>query len=271
MPLTDLLPSLRRDRGVVVGKLDPYGLYPVLRFNQLHGPTANRAIRQAIMGAVDPRDAMQAIMGDDTDSYHAPIGAFLPGTAYANDAAMDRIGPRPAAELQELLKSAKYGGEKIVVMHPTDQPFYDAMTQVVVAALKKAGLNVDDQAMDWGTVVQRRGSKAPLDQGGWSLFVTSFPALDFVDPLSAPALRGNGEKAWYGWPDDPKAETLRNMFIEAGDEATRKHSCEEIQKEAFTEGMYLPLGQYFQSAAWRTNLTGHLKAQPPLFWNVKKA
>ncbi len=38
MPLTDLLPVLKRDRGVVVGQLDPYGLYPVLRFNQLQGP-----------------------------------------------------------------------------------------------------------------------------------------------------------------------------------------------------------------------------------------
>ncbi len=32
----------------------------------------------------------------------------------------------------------------------------------------------------------------------------------------------------------------------------------------------MPLGQYFQSAAWRSNITGHLKAQPPLFWNVRR-
>ena len=270
MPLTDLLPDLRRDRKVVVGKLDPYGLYPVLRPNHLQGPTTNRALRQAILAAVDPREAMQAIMGDDTDSYHAPVGAFLPGTAYANAAGMDKIGPRSPDEIRALLKSAGYAGEKVVVMHPTDQPFYDAMTQVVTASLKKAGINVDDQAMDWGTVVQRRGSRAPLDQGGWSLFVTSFPALDYVDPLGAPALRGTGEKAWYGWPENGKMEALRTMFIEAPDEATRRNACAELQAEAFGSGMYAPLGQYFQSAAWRSNLTGHLKAQPPLFWNVKK-
>ena len=124
--------------------------------------------------------------------------------------------------------------------------------------------------MDWGTVVQRRGSKAPLDQGGWSLFVTSFPALDYVDPLSAPALRGIGEKAWYGWPDDPKVEALRKLFIEASTETIRQKICKEIQAEAFDQGLYAPLGQYFQSAAWRSNVSGHVKAQPPLFWNVKK-
>ena len=270
MPLTDLLADLKRDRNIVVGKLDPYGLYPVLRFNQLQGPTANRAVRQAIIAAIDPREAMQAIMGDDTGSYHAPVGAFLPGTAYANDEGMNQIGPRPPEQIKALLKSAGYAGEKVVVMHPTDQPFYDAMTQVVVASLKTAGIAVDDQAMDWGTVVQRRGSRAALDQGGWSMFVASFPALDYVDPLSAPALRGTGEKAWYGWPDDPKIEELRKLFIGSSDENTRKHACEEIQVEAFTQGLYAPLGQYFQSAAWRSNIAGQIKAQPPLFWNVTK-
>ncbi len=270
MPLTDLLPNLKRDRNIVVGKLDPYGLYPVLRFNQLQGPTAHRAIRQAIIAAIDPREAMQAIMGDDTSAYHAPVGAFLPGTPYANADGMNRLGPRPPEEIKALLKSAGYAGEKVVVMHPTDQPFYDAMTQVVLASLKTAGIAVDDQAMDWGTVVQRRGSRAPLDQGGWSMFLASFPALDYVDPLSAPALRGTGEKAWYGWPDDPKIEELRKLFIESSDETVRKHACEEIQVEAFTQGLYAPLGQYFQSAAWRSNIDGQIKAQTPLFWNVTK-
>ncbi len=50
----------------------------------------------------------------------------------------------------------------------------------------------------------------------------------------------------------------------------RKAVCRKIQAEAFTQGMYVPLGQYFQSAAWRSNLSGQLKAQPPLFWNVRK-
>ena len=270
MPLTDLLAVLRRDKGVVVGRLDPYGLYPVLRFNQLQGPTKAQGVRQAILAAIDPREVMQAIMGDDTAAYHAPVGAFLPGTPYDNKAGMDRLGPQPVQKVQALLKSAGYEGERLVVMHPTDQPFYDAMTQVVVAALKTAGINVDDQAMDWGTVVQRRGSKEPLDKGGWSLFCTSFPALDYTNPLSAPGLRGNGEKAWYGWPNDPKIETLRQQFIDTSDEAERKRVCEAIQVEAFTQGMYVPLGQYFQSAAWRANVTGQLKGQPPLFWNVKK-
>ncbi|GAC1339543.1 MAG: ABC transporter substrate-binding protein [Acetobacteraceae bacterium] len=271
MPIPDLIPSLRKERGVVVGRLDPYGLYPVMRFNHLQGPTANRGLRQAILAAIDPVEVMQAVMGEDSSTYNAPIGCFLPGTPYANAAAMDRVGgKKPLPELQAMVKASGYNGEKVVLLHPTDQPFYDAMSQVGAARLKQIGLNLDEQVTDWGTVVQRRNSKEPLEKGGWSLFCTSFPALDYTDPLAAPGLRGNGSGAWYGWPTDAKIEALRQQFIDAADEAGRKQAAEAIQTEAFTEAMFVPLGQYFQSAAWRSNLTGHLKGQLPLFWNVQK-
>jgi peptide/nickel transport system substrate-binding protein len=156
-------------------------------------------------------------------------------------------------------------------MHPTDQPFYDAMSQVVAAQLKTVGLNIDDSAMDWGTVVQRRASKQPLDKGGWSLFSTSFPAVDYLDPLSAPALRGNGGAAWFGWPTDEKIEALRDQWLDAADPGERKRLATAIQDEAFSDVLFIPLGQYFQSAAWRKNITGHLKGPVPVFWNVSKA
>ncbi len=271
MPLPDLIPNLKRDPNVVVGRLDPYGLYPVLRFNQMQGPTANLALRQAILAAVDPREVMQAVMGEDSSTYNAPIGCFLPGTPSANAAAMDRIGgTRPRPELQAMVKASGYAGEKLVLLHPTDQPFYDAMSQVCAATMKAIGLNVEDVSTDFGTVVQRRNSKEPLDKGGWSMFCTSFPALDHTDPLTAPGLRGNGPGAFYGWPVDPAIEALRLQWIDASDEASRHRLAAEIQTQAFTNPAQVPLGQYFQSAAWRSNVTGQLKAQPPLFWNVTK-
>ena len=270
MPIPDLIPTLKRDKNVVVGRLDPYGLYPVLRFNHLHGATANRGFRQAILAAIDPREVMQAVMGDDASAYNAPVGCFLPGTPYANDTAMDRVGGRADTDVKAMLKASGYAGERVVLLHPTDQPFYDAMSQVCAATLKRIGVTVDDAAMDWGTVVQRRNSKEPLEKGGWSLFCTSFPALDYTDPLAAPGLRGTGGAAWYGWPTDPTIEGLRSAWIEATDEGERRRLASEIQQQAFTEAMFVPLGQYFQSAAWRSNITGHLKGQPPLFWNVTK-
>ena len=271
MPLPDLIPQLRADRGVVVDRLDPYGLYPVLRPNHAIAPTSNRGVRQAMLAAIDPVEVVQSFMGEDSSTYNAPIGCFLPGTESANDAGMDRVGgKKSAAEVKAMLKAAGYANEPMVLMHPTDQPFYDAMSQVVSARLKECGFNIDDQALDWGTVVQRRAKKDTLESGGWSMFCTSFPAADYLDPLTAPALRGNGPRAWYGWPSQPKIEQLRDAWLDADDAAVRKRLAREIQEEAFQEGMFVPLGQYFQSGAWRKDVVGHLKGPVPVFFNVSK-
>jgi peptide/nickel transport system substrate-binding protein len=215
---------------------------------------------------------MQSFMGDDASTYNAPVGCFLPGTPSANNAGMDRLGGKKSvADIKAMIKDSGYAGERILLMHPTDQPFYDAMSQVVAAKLKGVGLNIDDASMDWGTVTQRRASKEPLDKGGWSLFTTSFPAVDYLDPLAAPGLRGNGGKAWFGWPTDSKIETLREQWLDSTDPAEQKRLATAIQDEAFTEALYVPLGQYFQSAAWRSNISGFLKGPVPVFWNVAKS
>ena len=271
-PLPDLLPQLKAAPAVVVDRLDPWGLYPVLRFNNIIAPTDNQKLRQAMLAAIDPVEVMQAVMGDDTANYTAPIGAFLPNTDSTNNAAMDRVGGKKSeAELRAMVKASGYNGEKLVLMHPTDQTFYNAMSQVVYQALTRIGLNVEDAAMDFGTVVQRRASKEPLDKGGWSMFCTSFPGLDYVDPLSAPALRGNGAKAWIGWPTDAKVETLRDQWVDSTDPAQRKTLCAEIQAEVFDNASFVPLGNYRQSTAWSKNLGGMLQAPLPVFWNVTKS
>ena len=84
-------------------------------------------------------------------------------------------------------------------------------TQALVVAdlLKKLGLNVDLQAMDWGTVVTRRASKKPPDKGGWNIFGTGWVGADMLDPTVNQALRANGDNAWFGWPKDDKIEELR--------------------------------------------------------------
>ena len=270
-PLTDLLPQLKGDRTLVVDRLDPFGLYPVLRFNCLQGPTANQGVRQALLAAINPVEVMQAVMGDDRTAYHAPVGCFLPGTASANEAGMDRLGgTRPVAEIKRMLDAAKYDGAPVVLLHPTDQPYYDAMAQVTYATCKRIGVAVTDAAMDFGTVVQRRASKEPLDRGGWSMFSSSFPALDYVDPLGAPALRGNGAGAWYGWPTAPKVEAARDAWLDSSDATERKRLATEMQGAVFEAASFAPLGQYLQSTAWNRRITGQLRTPVPVFWNVQK-
>ena len=114
-----------------------------------------------------------------------------------------------------MFADAGYHGERLVMLHTTDQPFYNIATLVVADSLKRAGVNVEVQAMDWGTTLQRRSSKEPLDKGGWSLFVSVTPVPEYRDPLLGSLLRGNGKDAWIGWPEIPEMEAAYNAWLDA--------------------------------------------------------
>jgi peptide/nickel transport system substrate-binding protein len=51
----------------------------------------------------------------------------------------------------------------------------------------------------------------------------------------------------------------------------QKKIAEEIQKEAYDQVIYIPLGQYSAKAAWRRSLSGVLDGPAtPVFWNIDK-
>ena len=271
-PLPDLLPMLRKTNGVTVGVVDIFGTYGQLRPNHLHGATANPGVRRAMLAAIDQVEIMTAVMGTDKSLYRAPVGVFLPGTPSANEAGMDMVRKhRSVDEIKAMLKEAKYDGEKIVFMHPTDQTFYDAMSHVAVAAFRAVGLNIDEQSVDWGTVVQRRTSREPLDKGGWSMFPLGAPAGEYRDPIFATNIRGNGKDAWFGWPTDEKVEAMRDAWMDSNDDAERKQLDQDIQLRTFETVPFIPLGQYLPPTAWRSNITAPLKGAVPVFWNIAKS
>ena len=271
-PLPDQLSRLRRAPGVVVAPTDIYGTFAALRFNHLHVPTSNPAIRRAMLACVDQTEVMTAMMGDAKELYRAPVGYFLPGTPSANDAGMEAVRTRlPEATIRAMLKEAGYNGERIVLLHPTDQTFYDAASHVVLDAFRRVGLNIDDVTTDWGTVVQRRASREPLDKGGWSLFPHGLPAAEYRDPIFASTVRGNGQAGFFGWPTDPIGEALRDRWIDSTDPAEQKRLDAEIQAQAFRQVPFIPLGQYFPPAAWRSTITAPQRGVVPVFWEVAKS
>ena len=179
-------------------------------------------------------------------------------------------GPRDLAKARELIKQAGYKGEKVVLLDPTDFMVLHSLAMVTGDLLRRLGVNVDVQAVDWGTLVSRRSSKAPVEHGGWNIFLTAFPGLAILDPGVNAPLRANGADAWFGWPDDPIIEKLRNSWLAAPEEAQRRAIAADLQREAFNSLPYIPLGEYSSRTAFHNNLTG-VDTGPALFmWNVTK-
>ena len=267
----DLLPIVSRAPGVKVGNFNPLGNVGMARFNSLVGPTANPAIRRAIIKAINQEELLKVAVGDPK-FYKACYSTYPCGTTFDNAAGAEIASKPNLDEARAMLKAAGYNGEKIVLLATTDIPVQTAMAQYTADVLKRIGVNVDAQAMDWATVLQRRTSKNAPDQGGWSMFFTWWEGADLLDPVLQFALSGLGEQgAWVGWSKDDELEKLRSAFAEAGSLDDQKKIAAEVQKRFFdTTNGHAYTGQFFVPTGFRDNISGILEA-PPFFWNIQKA
>jgi peptide/nickel transport system substrate-binding protein len=212
---------------------------------------------------------MEAVVGSNAQ-YDAQVGVFSPGSAMASDAGMEALSGKHGLDaLKQQLAAAGYKGERVVYLAVNDVPRINAIAEVGADMLRKIGMNVDEVATDWGTVVQRSVSRQPLDKGGWSVFASFSGGYDMADPAINNLLRGNGAAAYNGWPDSPALETLRNDWLLAQDLPTRKALAAKIQLQAFQDVPFLPLGSYYQPTAYRANLTDMLTGLI-LFTNVRR-
>ncbi|TMJ44087.1 MAG: ABC transporter substrate-binding protein, partial [Alphaproteobacteria bacterium] len=212
-PPADLVPVFAANKDITVTTVDPLGNHGILRFNQLQPPFNNLKLREAVLNLVNQKDYMGAAAGDP--KYWKTCAAlFGCGTPFETNAGADVLlkGPN-ATKAKELVKEAGYKDEKIVLLSATDQPIVHGQALVTLDALRRAGLNVELQANDWGTLITRRTSKEPVEKNGWSIFHTWTSAPDFFSPAVNILVRGSGEKAWFGWPSDAKIEALIDAWF----------------------------------------------------------
>jgi peptide/nickel transport system substrate-binding protein len=269
-PIFDLLPIMRRTPGLNTTLVEVTGNIGLLRMNQLFPPFDNPAIRRALLLALNQSDFMAAVVGDTPDAARTGVGYFAPNTPMASDSGLEVLnGPRDKAAARQAIEQAGYKGETVVVMTPSDYQRIDALCNVAADLFKSCGLNVELQATDWGSVIQRRASKAPVDQGGWSVFITTFSGADMSSPAGNLALRGNGQNSWFGWPTAPELERLRNQWLATTDPAGQRQIAAAIQARAFIDVPFLPLGQFFQPTTQSRTLVDGLTGMS-LFWNIRR-
>ena len=268
-PPPELQTLLRRNRNVTVEPIDPLPLMGILRLNHLHPPFDDRDLRRAVLPAIVQSDFMAAIVGTDPAMIRDRAGAFTPGTPYAGEAGLEPLlSPRSIDAARAAMRAAGYANQPMRLIGPTDILAPSAMTQVAADLFRRLGFNTDLALSDWGTVIQRRASREPLDRGGWSALLTSFTSYDFLDPALHPLARGNGVQGWPGWPTIPRLEELRDAWFEAPDQASRKAVCDDIQRTVIEEVAWVPVGGYQAMTALRRNLVGRVNGFA-IFWGLR--
>ena len=269
-PLIDLLPALRRSRDVAVEVQDPSGMLGHLRFNHLHPPFNNPAVRRLVLAAVSQADCMTAVAGEDRSLWRDGLGVFAPGSPMTTDSGMEaRAVPRDLPALKQALAGSGHGGERVVMLAAAEVPRIAAVSEVARDLLARLGMNVDYVQADWGTIGARTTSRQPGDQGGWSCYRTYVSGLDVLSPATRSALRGNGLQGPPGWPTLPCVEALRGRWFQAQGLAAQQGVARALQLQAWEGAPFVPLGQLTQPVAYRKGITGMLKGVP-VFTDIRK-
>ena len=269
-PSLDVVPTVANDPNIVVREVWPIETYAVLRPNSIQPPFNNVKARLALAYMSDQREYMTAAYGDP--KYWRECYAYwVCGSPNGTEVGSEDFRHPNLEKARQLIIESGYKGEKVVLIGGADVPAYNTLTLVTADRLKKIGVNVDLQLSDWGSVSARRAKKDPPDQGGWNLFHTSANGAQLASPLVSPStIMTCDGKNFVGWPCDEKEEALRQEYIQEADPEKQKALVEVMHRRLWEVVPYVPLGQLKQPFLWRKNISGVLKANTLVFWNIEK-
>ena len=265
----DLLPILEADPNVVIRALDDTGLLGIIRLNHLHPPFDDPRAREALQLLVDQKQYLHAIAGNE--AYYDTCGAlFGCGTVNGTEGNSERLMSQDLERATQLFQEAGYDGSPVVILHRIDHPRERGAGEVTAQLLRQAGVNVDLQEMDWGTVTTRRSMMETLAEGGWNIFHTAGAGIVMDDPLFI-LNRTSCDKAWYGWPCDEEYETLAAAYADAMSAEESLRIAAEMQNRGMEVVVQIPYGTLFSMVAYRAELEGVLNARGGYpMWNIRK-
>jgi peptide/nickel transport system substrate-binding protein len=271
----DLIPQLRRTRGVRLEEIKVHGTLGTLRLNHLNPPFDTPLGRRALHLLVNQRDILNAVLGEAVQGQEcgslmgcgiAEVRTELGSELVLSRDAMDaRI-----ARAREMFRQAGYDGRPIVMLHPTDQPVQGPATLVLADAMRRAGLNPEVRSTDWAGIVSARVSK---EQGprGWHLFFNLGGSLLAANPAYHIQMSAACDNSWFGWPCDEEMERLRFAYVRETDAGRARALIEQIQARGMEITTFIPYGTFPTPSAVRANVQGIVAVpETMVFWNVSK-
>lgn len=271
-PPADLYSVIESDPSLVLQVLNKGGNNVSVRMNSLQKPFDNVKARQALLYLID-QEAFLRVMCPNPKFGHTVTSIFGNDTPYSNDenTGWFKKGGDPE-KAKQLFHEAGYAGEKILILEATNIPMFNDASQLLAAELRKIGLNAQLAPMEWGEVVSRRGNKGPIENGGWNIFITSNADYTLGDPISTAALLANGDKAWYGWPNNQAYEELRAKWADVPTLEERKAIARKMQGLWWNFVGSAFLGRVVTPISCRKTLSGVIGATGYIpMWNMQKA
>ncbi|RVT92036.1 ABC transporter substrate-binding protein [Rhodovarius crocodyli] len=258
----DLLPRLERARGVRLLGLGGIHMFQGnFRLNHAAAPFDDPAIRQVLWRCSDQASVLTAI--GIPERFRAPPcpSFFLCDAPLDSRAGAEAVGV-DVEEAKRMLARTNYRGQNIIFMTVAGSISQTA-AQVMIQNMKLAGFNVEEQQMDWGTVLARRARRE-----GWHMFTVYANGTDMFSPLTHFYV-SNTCSDYPGWDCDRDIERLLREFALAPTADDRKRIAAEIQGAAVRHTPSVMWGQFTIPAGYRDRLRDLPQAAYPMFWEAK--
>lgn len=260
----DLIGQLEADKQVKVMSLGGMDMFQGnYRVNATFPPFNDPAVRRVLWKLVDQKSVLEAIGIPPKDRLDNCASFWMCGTPLETTAGAE-AAHFSIEEAKAELKKTNYKGEPVVIMELGNSPTSLNAALVLVDAMRKAGFTVDEQTMDWGTLLQRRVKKE-----GWSIFAVYSNGADMSSPLTHFYAAANCID-YPGWSCDERITPLLKAFAKAETLDERKKIAADIQRLDYDSVPSVMWGQFSVPTAYSTRLTGLMQSSFPIFWEVDK-
>jgi peptide/nickel transport system substrate-binding protein len=258
----DFLGPLGRNREVRLMGLKGIDMFQGnFRLNHASGPFADPAVRRVMWKLVDQKQVMDAIGIPAQFRVENCPSFWMCDTPLETRAGAEVARFDVEAAKAELART-NYKGEPVIMLE-VSASISQTAAHVLAENMKKAGFTVDEQVMDWGTVLARRARP-----DGWGLFPVYANGVDMMSPLNHFYVANNCSD-YPGRSCDAGMTTLLQDFVRAPDAAARKAIAERIQVAAYELTPNVMWGQFSRPAGYRTRLKNLIQSSFPMFWQVE--
>jgi len=256
---------LAANKDIKINVIKP-AMASMLLFNHADPISGNVKFRQAVLAALDMDAIGMAIANGRKDFYSVSPSIVAPASPYNYDDdpfAKQLYNAKNPDKAKQLLKEAGYNNEEIIMTTNKD---YDIMYKTIVTAadqLKKAGMNVKVQVLDWP------GQQALWKQKtGWHISTTYYASqyLYANDSLAGfyQSTSQSAERGFYSSPAMDKAwdDVAKALTLDA-----RKAAFKKVQQVFYEELPNIKTADYVLLTGMRSNIMGHTPfTQDTRFW-----
>ncbi len=225
-------------------------------FNHRSPLTGNRALRRAIVAALDEEPVLQGTFGPR--QFWRTTPSFFPREhPLYSDAGGEMYRQHDPAAARRLLIEAGYAGQPIRWMVSGEMPHHLNAATIAKAQLERIGLVIDLQVMDFATLANRRARP-----DGWDVFTATFgfvPDPAFLLPL---------QPSFPGWYDSRDMQALMQLLRRHASPAVRLAIWERAQRRFYEDAVAVRLGDWFPLLLHRADVQGEVGGPGTFHWNV---